>query len=178
MREVWGSNPESDAASPKARHRCDVSSKLCCPGAKPRRWAPFPHSLRASFSRYTASAGIMKIYINSLIVLIYTKKLLYVYVPIWMLVLEMKNVFVRFTGLIVILDFLSTPPGFKEGMRFQPHSSTYYYITDAQMHIHRYWHKYSNKSQHVMDIPCKHSSSTFKLCFNFLLLCWQKQHVL
>ena len=26
--------------SPTARHRCDVSSELCCPGAKPRRWAP------------------------------------------------------------------------------------------------------------------------------------------
>ena len=23
-----------------ACHRCDVSSELCCPGAKPRRWAP------------------------------------------------------------------------------------------------------------------------------------------
>ena len=23
-----------------ARHRCDVSSGLCCPGAKPRKWAP------------------------------------------------------------------------------------------------------------------------------------------
>ena len=27
--------------SPKARHRCDVSSELCCPaGAHPRRWVP------------------------------------------------------------------------------------------------------------------------------------------
>ena len=26
--------------SPTARHRCDVSSELCCPRAKPRRWAP------------------------------------------------------------------------------------------------------------------------------------------
>ena len=26
--------------SPTTRHRCDVSSELCCPGAKPRRWAP------------------------------------------------------------------------------------------------------------------------------------------
>ena len=25
--------------SPTARHRCDVSSELCSPGAKPRRWA-------------------------------------------------------------------------------------------------------------------------------------------
>ena len=27
------------SASPTARHRCDVSSELCSPGAKPRRWA-------------------------------------------------------------------------------------------------------------------------------------------
>ena len=27
-------------ASPTARHRCDVSSELCSPGAKVRRWAP------------------------------------------------------------------------------------------------------------------------------------------
>ena len=26
--------------SPTARLRCDVSSELCSPGAKPRRWAP------------------------------------------------------------------------------------------------------------------------------------------
>ena len=26
--------------SPTARHRCDVSSVLCSPDAKPRRWAP------------------------------------------------------------------------------------------------------------------------------------------
>ena len=26
--------------SPAARHRCDVSLELCCPGAKSRRWAP------------------------------------------------------------------------------------------------------------------------------------------
>ena len=26
--------------SPTARHRFDVSSELCSPGAKPRRWAP------------------------------------------------------------------------------------------------------------------------------------------
>ena len=29
-----------DTVSPTTRHRCDVSSELCCPGAKPRRWAP------------------------------------------------------------------------------------------------------------------------------------------
>ena len=28
-----------DTVSPTARHRCDVSSKLCWPGAQPRRWA-------------------------------------------------------------------------------------------------------------------------------------------
>ena len=32
--------------SPVARHRCDVSSALCCPLAKSRRWIP-------SFVRYT-----------------------------------------------------------------------------------------------------------------------------
>ena len=26
--------------SPATRHSYDVSSELCCPGAKPRRWAP------------------------------------------------------------------------------------------------------------------------------------------
>ena len=31
--------------SPKARHRCDVSSELFCPGANPRRWPR--HSLHA-----------------------------------------------------------------------------------------------------------------------------------
>ena len=29
-----------DTKSPTARHRCDVSSELCCPDAKPRRWVP------------------------------------------------------------------------------------------------------------------------------------------
>ena len=43
VREVWGSIPgpvKSDTVSPTTRHRCDVSSELCSPGAKPRRWAP------------------------------------------------------------------------------------------------------------------------------------------
>ena len=31
---------ESNAMSPTALHRCDVFSKLCCPNARPRRWAP------------------------------------------------------------------------------------------------------------------------------------------
>ena len=26
--------------SPTTRQRCDVASELCCPDAKPRRWAP------------------------------------------------------------------------------------------------------------------------------------------
>ena len=34
VREVWSS------MAPTARHRCDVSSELCSPGAKPQRWAP------------------------------------------------------------------------------------------------------------------------------------------
>ena len=29
---------ESNAVSPMARCRCDVSSEMCCPGANPRRW--------------------------------------------------------------------------------------------------------------------------------------------
>ena len=29
---------KSDTVSPTARHRYDVSSELCCPGAKPHRW--------------------------------------------------------------------------------------------------------------------------------------------
>ena len=42
VREVWDSipGPVKSAVSPTTRHRCDVSSELCCPGAKPRRWAP------------------------------------------------------------------------------------------------------------------------------------------
>ena len=39
MREVWGSNPGS-VKSAQSRHRCNVSSELCSPGAKPRRWIP------------------------------------------------------------------------------------------------------------------------------------------
>ena len=40
VRKVWGSIPrsvKSDAQPQTARHCCDVSSELCCPGAKPRR---------------------------------------------------------------------------------------------------------------------------------------------
>ena len=41
--DVWGSIPgpvKSDAVSPTARHRWDASSsELCCPGAKPQKWA-------------------------------------------------------------------------------------------------------------------------------------------
>ena len=44
-REVWDSiRHQIDTVSSTARHRCDVSSEQCCPGAKPR------HSLRASAS--------------------------------------------------------------------------------------------------------------------------------
>ena len=43
--------------SPTTCHRCDVSSKLCCPGANLRRWSR--HSLYAR--RYTTS--VMKIFI-------------------------------------------------------------------------------------------------------------------
>ena len=37
---------ESDSGPPSARHHCDVSSELCYPGAKLRRWTR--HSLHAS----------------------------------------------------------------------------------------------------------------------------------
>ena len=39
-RQIMGFIPgpvKTDKLSPTARHRCDVSSELCCPGAKPRR---------------------------------------------------------------------------------------------------------------------------------------------
>ena len=45
VREVWGSIPgpvKSNTVQPTARHRCDVSSELCCSVAKKRRW----HTLR------------------------------------------------------------------------------------------------------------------------------------
>ena len=38
--EVWGLIPDldkPDTVSPTTRHRCDVSSELCCPGSKPGR---------------------------------------------------------------------------------------------------------------------------------------------
>ena len=39
--DVWGSitGPVKSTVSPTARHRCDVSLEMCCPGAKSRRWA-------------------------------------------------------------------------------------------------------------------------------------------
>ena len=42
LRKVLRSIPwrvESNPVSPITRHRCDVSSELCCSGAKSRRWA-------------------------------------------------------------------------------------------------------------------------------------------
>ena len=39
--EIIGSLPgsvKSDTVSPAVRHRCDVSSELCCSGVKSRRW--------------------------------------------------------------------------------------------------------------------------------------------
>ena len=50
--EVWGLIPrpvKSGTASPTARHRCDIPSELCFPGAKPRRWTP---PLVTSYSVY------------------------------------------------------------------------------------------------------------------------------
>ena len=41
--EVLGALPGTvklDSESPTASHRCNVSSELCCPDAKLRRWAP------------------------------------------------------------------------------------------------------------------------------------------
>ena len=49
--EIWASilGPvKSDAMSPKARRRCNVSSELCCPGAKQRIEFLPRHSLHAS----------------------------------------------------------------------------------------------------------------------------------
>ena len=43
--------------SPTTRHRCDVSSELCCPGAKPRRWA-----LATRYTLQRNSTSIMKIW--------------------------------------------------------------------------------------------------------------------
>ena len=43
LQKVWDSIPgsvKSDSVSPTVRHRCNVSSELCCPSAKPQRWAP------------------------------------------------------------------------------------------------------------------------------------------
>ena len=37
VREVWGSIP-GPVKSAQCRHRCNVSSDQCYPGAKPRRW--------------------------------------------------------------------------------------------------------------------------------------------
>ena len=43
----------SNTVSPTARHYYDVSSQPCCPGTKPRRWAPPP--TRYMLRRNTAS---------------------------------------------------------------------------------------------------------------------------
>ena len=44
VREVLGSifrSVKSTTASPTVRYRCcDVSSELCCPDARPRKWIP------------------------------------------------------------------------------------------------------------------------------------------
>ena len=43
VQKVCCSNPgsvKSDTVSPTARHRCDVSSELCCIGAMPRTRVP------------------------------------------------------------------------------------------------------------------------------------------
>ena len=47
---------KSKTLLPRARHRYDVSSELCCPGTKPRRWIP-PHS----YTLWRNTASMMKI---------------------------------------------------------------------------------------------------------------------
>ena len=48
---------KSDTVSPTARHRCDVSSELCCPGANPRKWT----TLLFVYTLWRYVASIMKI---------------------------------------------------------------------------------------------------------------------
>ena len=43
---------------PRNRHRCDVSSELCCPGAKPWRWIP----LQASTQYREDNEGLIEFY--------------------------------------------------------------------------------------------------------------------
>ena len=55
VREVCRSIPGTinlDAMSPTACHRCDISSVLCCPGAKSREMGPATHY---TFQRNSAS---------------------------------------------------------------------------------------------------------------------------
>ena len=46
--------------SPSARHRCDVSFELCCPGAKLRRWAP--PLVRWRYATSSGKMGFLKKY--------------------------------------------------------------------------------------------------------------------
>ena len=57
-REVWGSIPGSVQSETvaTARHLCDVSSELYCPGDKPRRWTP------PLLTRFGVIPGIMKVW--------------------------------------------------------------------------------------------------------------------
>ena len=50
---------KSNLESPAARHRCDVSSELCFPGAKPRIWAH--HLLHVSASYDEFNDGMMNV---------------------------------------------------------------------------------------------------------------------
>ena len=63
MRKLWGSIP-GPVKSTQCLHRCDVSSELCCPGAKPWRGGS---ANRCMLRRHTAST--MKIFENSKLVL-------------------------------------------------------------------------------------------------------------
>ena len=65
MRKIWGSIPrpvKSDTVLPTARHRCEVSSDLCCPGAKMRgRTPPLATMLRYCSEFNETSTGTVKI---------------------------------------------------------------------------------------------------------------------
>ena len=47
---------KSDTLSPVVRHRCDVSSELCCIGAKLQRWTP------SLVTRFGVILQVMKIF--------------------------------------------------------------------------------------------------------------------
>ena len=61
VREDLSSIPgsvKSDTILPTYRHRCDVSSELCCPGATLQRWAPHLLHVSAYYRQYKDLVGI------------------------------------------------------------------------------------------------------------------------